>query len=418
MRTGFFDPVKYLPVGADPAFYASFGGEIRERYEHYTNENFGIVGKAREDYLLSRVLRDADLHLGPHIRAFVQFGSEEAPGRAFKTPVDRDDFDLAQAFVDVSTATDLGADVTLRLGRQEILLGSGRFIDIREGPNTRQSHDGLRSFATFKDGVRVDAFLVRPVLIDPGVFDDSSDPHQLFGGIYATIPLDQTRRLSLDLYYLYLATQHMAFVAGSPNDYRHTLGARLWGRDGPWDYDTDFLFQTGTQGSSDVRAGGVSTKLGYTLGGVWWRPRLGVQADYFSGGQGGNVRVASSFNPLFPRGGYFSEPGLQTFENLIDVYRSITFNPTDRLAIMSGIDFTWRADDRDSVYISPNVPIPRTAGSRGSYIGTNYVVQASWTATRNLSVNGSYVHLAAGPAITNARGKDIDYLALWTSFKF
>ncbi len=242
VRTGFFDPVKYIPLGANPDYYISFGGEVRERYEHYTNENFGIVGKSREDYLLSRVLLHADVHLGTNVRAFVQFGSEQAPGRAFTTPIDRDDFDLAQAFIDVSTSTDIGADLTLRAGRQEILLGSGRFIDIREGPNTRQSHDGFRAFATFANGARIDAFLVRPVTIKPGVFEDSPDHHQLFSGVYATLPLDPGHHLNLDTYYLYLQTQDMQFVPGAPNDYRHTLGARLWGRDGPWEYDTDFLF--------------------------------------------------------------------------------------------------------------------------------------------------------------------------------
>jgi hypothetical protein len=418
VRTGFFDPLKYIPLGADPDYYISFGGEVRERYEHYTNEIFGIVGKAREDYLLSRVLLHADVHLGTDVRAFVQFGSEQAPGRVFTTPVDRDDFDLAQAFIDLSTATDIGADLTLRAGRQEILLGSGRFIDIREGPNTRQSHDGLRTFATFANGARIDAFLVRPVAIKPGTFDDYPDHHQLFGGVYGTVPLDPSHHVNLDAYYFYLQTQNIQFVAGAPNDYRHTLGARVWGRYGQWDYDSDFLFQTGTQGASDIRAGGVAAKAGYSLSDFWWRPRLGVQADYFSGGQGGNGRTVSTFNPLFPRGGYFSEPGLQSFQNLIDVYPSVTFNPIDTLAIMTGVDFTWRANNRDFVYISPNVPIPGTAGSRGNYIGTNYVVQASWTATPNISVNGSYVHLAAGPAITSARGKNVDYFAFWTSLKF
>jgi hypothetical protein len=109
---------------------------------------------------------------------------------------------------------------------------------------------------------------------------------------------------------------------------------------------------------------------------------------------------------------------LQAFENLIDVYPSITINPLDTLAIMSGVDFAWRANNHDSVYITPNVPMPGTASANGSYIGTSYVLQASWTATPNISVNGSYVHLAAGPAITNAHGKDVDYVALWTNFKF
>jgi len=103
---------------------------------------------------------------------------------------------------------------------------------------------------------------------------------------------------------------------------------------------------------------------------------------------------------------------------LSDDYPSLTLNPLDTLAIMVGVDFGWRANTNDAVYITPNVPIPGTASSSGRYIGESFVLQASWSATRNISLNGSYVHLDAGPAITDAGGKDIDYVALWTSMKF
>src|SRR5262249_8668118 len=244
------------------------------------------------------------------------------------------------------------------------------------------------------------------------------DVHQLFGGWYGTLPLDPDHYLHLDAYYLYLHTQRLPFVEGSPTEYRHTIGTRLWGVAGPWDYDTDVLMQLGSQGHSAIRAGGVAAKAGYTLHDIRWRPRLGVQADYFSGGQGGHGWTVHTFNPLFPRGGYFSEPGLQTFANLLDGYPSVTLNPTETIAIQAGVDFPWRASTRDAVYITPGVPLPGTVAAPGRYIGTNYVLQASWTVTPNLSVNGSFVHVDAGPALSNAHGKNLDYFAYWASFKF
>jgi hypothetical protein len=289
---------------------------------------------------------------------------------------------------------------------------------VREGPNTRQSHDGFRLFATFADGARLDFFLFRPVLIKSGVFDDQSDPHQIFGGAYGTLPISPKENVHLDGYYYFLRTEKTSFTAGAPTDTRHTVGSRLWGGEGGWDYDTDLLFQFGSRGHHQILAGGVAAKAGYTLSDAWWRPRFGLQADYFSGGEADRDGTASSFNPLFPRGAYFSEPGLQAFENLIDVYPTVTLNPIDTVAIMSGVDFAWRANNRDSVYITPNVPMPGTDQSSGSYIGTSFVLQASWTATKYMSLNGSYVHLLAGPAITNANGKDVDYVALWSSVRF
>jgi hypothetical protein len=101
-RTSFFDAVKYMPLGSDPSSYVSVGGEVRERYEHYTHEGFGLFGVRYEDYLLSRVLLHADVHLGDTVRAFVQFSREDAPHKVFSTPVDRNAGDLAQAFLDLS----------------------------------------------------------------------------------------------------------------------------------------------------------------------------------------------------------------------------------------------------------------------------------------------------------------------------
>src|SRR5262249_48537615 len=195
-----------MPLGSDPSSYVSVGGEVRERYERSTHAGFGLFGVRYEDYLLSRVLLHADVHLGDTVRAFVQFSREDAPHKVFSTPVDRNAGDLAQAFIDLSLHTDGTTALTLRAGRQEMLLASGRFIDIREGPNTRQSHDGVRVFATFAQGARLDGFLVKPVVTKAGWFDDAPDPHQLFGGLYGTLPLKPDHQLHVDAYYLYLHT--------------------------------------------------------------------------------------------------------------------------------------------------------------------------------------------------------------------
>src|ERR1700744_5163775 len=51
-RTDLFDPLKYIPLNPDDRYsYLSLGGAIRERYEHYTNQNFGLPGEIpRNDY--------------------------------------------------------------------------------------------------------------------------------------------------------------------------------------------------------------------------------------------------------------------------------------------------------------------------------------------------------------------------------
>src|SRR5258708_38241606 len=66
-----FDPLKYLRLRADdPAWYLSFGGELRRRGELISKPNFGLGGR-RGGYLLQRFTHQADLHLSHRLRVYV-----------------------------------------------------------------------------------------------------------------------------------------------------------------------------------------------------------------------------------------------------------------------------------------------------------------------------------------------------------
>jgi len=62
-RTDPFDPVKYIPLDPDdPKTYLSFGGELRERFEHFTNPGFGVPPNPDDDdYLRQRIAIHGDL---------------------------------------------------------------------------------------------------------------------------------------------------------------------------------------------------------------------------------------------------------------------------------------------------------------------------------------------------------------------
>jgi len=413
-------PSEYIQLGADANSCLGFGGEVKERFEHYTNEFFGKVGIPQENYLLSRIMVDADLHLGENVRTFIQFGREDAANKLLLAPVDRDRLDLAQGFFDLSSTTELADRVTLRVGRQEIALGSGRFVVPREAPNVRGAFDGVRSFATWENGSRLDLVLTRPTVIRPGSFDDGPDPHEIFGAAYYTFPVEGANHVNIDGYYYLLSSHIGAADPGHPAGLRNTVGMRLWGGVDPWDYDSDVVFQFGSQNQSEIRAGGVAAKAGYSFpnGEAWWRPRLVLQANYFSGTEDPNSRVINTFIPLYAGPLGFIEPALQTFENIIDFYPSLKLHPTKSIAIQFGPDFTWRASTHDAVYLTPGIAVPGTANVPGRYIGTNLILQGSWAATANLSFLVSLVHVVAGPAITNARGKDTDYAAVVAKVSF
>src|SRR5277367_1412639 len=102
-RTDPFDLVKYISLSADdPLSYLSLGGDIRERYEHFTYPGFGVPpNPSRSDVLLQRIDINADLHFNEHFRLFTQgisgyeWGSNTPP-----SPVNQDPAALQQAFLD------------------------------------------------------------------------------------------------------------------------------------------------------------------------------------------------------------------------------------------------------------------------------------------------------------------------------
>ncbi len=414
------NPTEYIPLGADPDRCLSFGGEVKERYEHYTDEVFGRIGIPEENYLWSRVLLDADLHLGENFRTFLQIGHWDQVNEIRFDPISRDGFDVAQGFVDLSSATGFAENVTLRAGRQEMLLGSGRLISLREGPNTRQTYDGFRLFATWNDVARLDAFVNRPTVIRPGDFDDGPDPHQIFGGLYGTVKVDAEANFNLDGYYLRLSTTGRPFNPG-PSDTRvNTVGTRLWGGVSAWDYDADAMFQFGTQRGSQILAGGIGARVGYSFPAeeTFWRPRVILNADYFSGNGAVRGHEVNTFNPLFSAPVGFYDSIHEALSNLIDVYPSLKLHPTRTVALQFGADFNWRASTHDFVYATPFIPIPGTRTVPARYVSTNIVLEATWTATANLTLATTLVHMIAGPAITDAHGKNTDYATFWGRVRF
>jgi hypothetical protein len=82
--------VKYIPLfDCDSGDYLSIGGELRELYEFFHNENLGSApadshGNNRD--LLQRYMFHADLHLGPYFRVFTDFVSGLERGLADLVP--------------------------------------------------------------------------------------------------------------------------------------------------------------------------------------------------------------------------------------------------------------------------------------------------------------------------------------------
>lgn len=411
----FWSPLKFIPLDIAPRSYINFGGEDRERVEYFNHPFFGLTPQGGLGYDLHRLLVEGDLHIGDTFRTFLQFGNHLVTSHSYSPPTDVDRLDLQQGFADLKVPVDGNSSLTFRGGRQEITLGSARFVDVREGPNIRLSFDGGRVFYESPD-LRLDAFVTKPVFPERGYFDDPTDPRQSFWGLYGVMPVPAVPGLHADLYYLGLNHEDSTFDSGTANETRHSLGTRLWGGSGPWDYNTEGVFQFGDFGSRDIRAWTLASNTGYTFQQTWAQPRLGLQADAASGGgAGGTLR---SFNPLFPKFAYFTEASINAPINFIDFFPSITIQPTRDFAVTSGVDVLWRYSTHDGFYQPPDIPLVAGSSNDKRFLGEQLNLHAEWQATAHLDINAVYVHFFTAGFLKAARAKDIDYLGFWTSYKF
>jgi hypothetical protein len=419
LRTDFFDGLKFLPLNERGDTFLSFGGEIRERYEYTHNPAFGEEPQDPHGVFLQRYVLHGDLRVGRNFRAFGQLFSALENGRAGgPSPVDENQLDVQQAFVDFSF--DLGADArfTLRPGRQELRYGSGRLVDVREGPNVRRKFDGVRGILALP-GWRIDAFATRPTEDRPGVFDDSIDHGRALWGVYGTGTAPALLPGSVDLYYLGFHDDHGAAVQGTEPETRQTIGARYWGDARGFDWNSELVYQWGRFGSGDIQAWTAALDTGYTFESVWLRPRVGLRADIASGDRDAANPDLQTFNPLFPRGNYFSELAVLGPRNFFDAHPFLTVDAGSGVTIIADVDFFWRQSLNDGVY-APNGSVLRAPGtSRARFVGIQPSLNVEWQIDPHLSATGIYSHFFPGRFIEETgASKEIGYWELTLRFVF
>lgn len=406
------DRIKFVPLAADGEVFVSFGGEIRERAETIDRPVFGIGGKEGDGYVLQRAVVHADLHLGSAVRLFGQLGSEKAFGKQVLASPDENELDVQQLLVELRPATQL----TVRFGRQEMAFNpSQRFVSFRDATNVRQNFDGARATLTL-GRLKMDGFLVRPVALRRGVFDDAGDNQQRFGGLYGSLGLGSRQSATADGYWFHLERQAASFGGVSGEERRDSIGLRSGGSTGAWDWDVEGVVQRGTFGGEQIRAWALSADLGYATSGIW-KPRLGFRVDSGSGDRRIGDGRLGTFNPLFPKGPYFNEANLTSFANLVAVRPSVRVQPLRILTFEAAAQWKWKEARGDSVYLGPAAPV---AGTRGgpAEIGQVYSADATMQLGRHWTLRGHYLHHGAGAAIRAAGGQAIDFSMASLQFRF
>lgn len=414
----FYNRLKYLPLSQSGRTYVSFGGELRAELDRAKHEDWGAMNAGRNIFLLQRYQWHADLHLSDRIRIFGQLRSGLENGRKNgPRPIDEDQLNIQNLFIDLIPYKGLDSRMTIRLGRQELQYGSGRLLDVREGPNLRLYFDGAKvAYTSLKWSV--DAFLMANGGVKTGVFDNPVNRKSSLWGIYSTHAA--AKMLNIDLYYLGIDRAEAGFDEGVAAETRHTVGTRLWANGNELLYNFEIGYQLGRFGAADIRAWGGSMDIGYRFANLNGAPTVKLRSDFISGDDVKGDGKLGTFNALYPNGGYFGMNPQAGPANLLSIHPNLTWNPFRKVLLSLETVFYWRQSLQDGIYRPDGTLSLGSSNSESRYIGTAYISTVSWQISPFLSYNAGVQYFKTGDFINDVipQHKDVFFISSLIAFKF
>ena len=410
--------IKYKYLSKNKNIYLSIGGDIRYQYLWFKNEDWGEVPGNKDGYILTRYLTHVDFHSGKYFRTFIQLQSSLANGKEnAPSPVDENQLDLHQAFVDVVLPSNKRQLLTVRVGRQELLYGSQRLVAVRDGPNNRQSFDAAKVIYSH-NSLKGDLFFSHYVLSRQQVFDDGFNKNTKFWGAYLVRNKLKFFK-NIDLYYFGLWKCKATFDDGEGKELRHSIGSRIWNNKNNLRYDIEGLYQFGSFDDKRIAAWTFSINTGYKFSKIKRKPEIGLKTEWISGDALYEDTKLQTFNPLFPRGGYFGLVSLIGPSNLFDIHPSLTLDLTKKLFLNLDYDIFWRYSKSDGIY-GPNVVLIYSGkNSTHKYIGRQFSTDLVCAPNNFLYFRGELTWFKAGEFLKDVGpGKNILFTAVTAQLKF
>lgn len=415
--------IKYLPFGRTDSLTISIGGEVREWVEIRKNANFGDLPPdfAPNDAgnLLQRAMLHVQWNYGKKWSMFFQLNNTLEWGNP-NPPVPEiavDSFGIHQwsmAFKFVPKAT--RNTHYIRLGRQELSFGNELLVSSREGPNNRQSFDGLQYQIQGVKG-KTTFLLATPVIIRPGVGDNIHAPEWIWGGYHSRV---RKGGHGMDAYYLGMWSQRRAYQYQLSSQHRHTIGTR-WFSNGPlWHYDVEGMYQTGQFDHALIHAFQFSADTRYVFKKRKWEPMIGLSAGYVSGDYHANDDQLNTFDALYPKPVY----GLalpQGPSNIAHIRPTIGVTPWKNVFV----NFSWyylsRTSTQDGTYAPDMTQVRPLPGKKSAYahVGHQFALDIFYMPSPFFSILAFNAFVKPGAYIQDTgAGKSIYYSAVSVQVKF
>jgi len=408
-----FATFKHLKLTESSTSYLTIGGDYRGRFEHYSNQMFGIASDDSSNSRLQRFMLHADLQLESS-RFFVQLSKYTEEGLVNgPRPLDESAVDFQQAFYE--SKAEWGK---FKVGRQEFVLGGGKKTGVREGPNQRRAFDGINFTLIGNSNNTTDIFYMQEVQPKNESFKDSSSSARRFYGVHANALVAWENDVAMDVFYYGYDHDRKVYEQGVGKEERHSVGVRLAKKQGDIQFDYELTHQFGDFGQYDISAWGLASETSFFVESLDWMNNVGVRINYASGDSNSQDSELGTYNALFPNAAYVSESALFAPGNVKDIQPFVNLQLTPYLTVFAGLDFLWRASKGDALYVNPGFPLLTSKTSDDSFYGTQFNLIATWQLTNFFSIQGFYTNTYVGDFIKDSGGRNSQFYMTSVAFKF
>lgn len=371
-----YGTIKSVDIAKDVTL--SFGGGYRFQAEGFVNQQFDSDADQTELWYLNRILLHSHLKVGKTFELFAELNSSTEITKSNPSPVDVDKLSLNQLFARYRFTNHWNVLV----GRQNMRLGSGRLIDIREGPNVRLSFDMVQLQYEQED-LSITGFMAVPVQVQDGVFDnDYLRFRESVSSIYVTKKWSE--KTSTDIYSFYKREDQKTWNVGTADDERASIGVRHFGTWKRFIYDNEFIYQFGKFGDLDISAWTTSFNIKHPINLFNSIFFLGAKTELISGDRDQNDGTLGTFDGLYPRGAYFGRVATFGPSNLFDIHPYLNAQLGKWSVELDYVAF-WRFSVEDGVY-GPPLTLDYPDTNDESFIGHQIGTDVVYTFAKNFSI--------------------------------
>jgi len=399
------------------------GGEIRIRGNSYFNPDFADTDGNATQFTEQRTAISLDADFSDEVSAHIVLDSYGFWGDESRDVLNgggagegSGDVSLYEAYIHLGSAWDSGWDI--KIGRQEVTFGTEWLFGNKSTASfyNQLAHDGISAVYN-ADTWNVTLVSVKAFegdAVSNNIVDADADLYGVYGSYTGN------ENMVIDGYLFYV---DLGLPGNEDNFDLFTIGGRVGGTYGAWDYEVELAYQTGDSGfdngaGDDIDNEGLGGhfEVGYTFD-TNLAPRVYGGMAYFEGGDSDGE--STGFNRLFSDWEYSEFLSNADLNNAI-VYRAgVSVEATEKIGLLLAIAM-FQLEEEEAVFTAGG-PFAGAPNNDEDDLGFEVGLYATYQYSEDVAMEFGYAHFFTGDFIEDALGgndEDPDYFYAEISLSF